>query len=104
MKETTTTTTGGDEMQTLSPIAITLDLSLVETPAQAEAVINRLDDTNFMEIGGGRISLSTRDGVAGYFGNGATHLTRAILRDIILGWTDECRFVQEPAMWEEWGN
>jgi hypothetical protein len=91
-------------MASLSPVSINCDFSLVETPAQADEVINRLDGDNFYVIGQREIALSTRDGVAGYTVDWDFVIDRKTMREVVLGWTGEVEFVLDEKTWREWGN
>ena len=90
-------------MDTIQPVSINLDLSLVETAAQAETVIDRLDGDNFFFIGEREIALSTRDGVAGYTVDWDAAIDRRTLRNVILGWDGVIELVLDEKIWREWG-
>jgi hypothetical protein len=91
-------------MATLSPVSTNHDLSLVVTLADADAFINRLDDTNFVVIGEREIALSTRDGVAGYTLDWDAVIDRRTLREVVKGWTGIVEFVHDEKTWRSWGN
>jgi hypothetical protein len=91
-------------MEAIQPVSTTHNLSLVETVAQAEEVIDLLNGDNFFVIGQREIALSTRDGVSGYTLDWDAVIDRRTLRQVVLGWTGEVELVLDEQTWREWGN